>query len=142
MSLTDYSDLEKEIKDAPPPRILKRGEEVKARIIKVDTGVSEKEGDYEGCTWHRLTFDVPADPTVIAFGDMMWELERDKLPAKGFQQGLYRFQTFANAFNLDYSRPFSWEDDLPGLEGWLIAGTRKSEEYGEQNTIQKYVVKK
>jgi hypothetical protein len=55
---------------------------------------------------------------------------------------MYRFKQFATAFGLDYSRPFSWEDDLVGLEGWVILGVKKSDEYGDQNNVSKYVLPK
>ncbi len=141
MSLTDYSDLEKEISDAPEPKLLKAGTEVRARIISVRTGVSEK-GDYDGCTWYQPVFDVPDDPMVIEFNDFFWELDKDTLPPKQFSRGLYKFQQFAKAFDIDYSRPFDWEDDLPGKEGWLIVGAKKDDTYGDQNTVKKYVARK
>lgn len=136
MSLTDYSDLEKEINDAPEPKTLPRGSEVRARIIGVREGISDK----NGAQWYMPTFDVPDDPMVIEFNDFFWDLaDRDKLDPKASQRALYKFQKFAQAFGLDYSRPFSWTDDLDGLEGWVILGVRKSDEYGEQNTVSKYV---
>jgi len=136
MSLTDYSDLEAEIKDAPEPKNLPRGSEVKARIIIVREGISDK----NGAQWYMPTFDVPDDPMVIEFNDFFWDLaDRDKLSAKDAQRSLFKFQKFAAAFDLDYSRPFSWTDDLDGLEGWVILGVKKSDEYGDQNTVSKYV---
>jgi len=136
MSLTDYSDLEGEIKDAPEPKILARGSEVRARIINVREGVSDK----NGAQWYQPVFDVPDDPMVIEFNDFFWDLaDRSKLDPKSAQRALYKFQKFAEAFGLDYSRPFSWTDDLLGLEGWVILGVRKSDEYGDQNTVSKYV---
>jgi len=136
MSLTDYSDLEKEIEGAPEPKILPRGSEVKARIINVREGISDK----NGAQWYMPTYDVPDDPMVIEFNDFFWDLaDRDKLDPKSAQRALYKFQKFASAMGLDYSRPFSWMDDLPGLEGWMILGVRKSDEFGDQNTVSKYV---
>jgi len=41
--LVDYSDLEKTLENLPEPKILPKGTEIKARIIKVVEGVSEKE---------------------------------------------------------------------------------------------------
>lgn len=139
MSLTDYTDLEREIEDAPEPKILPRGSEVKARIIAVREGISDK----NDAQWYMPVFDVPSDPMVIEFNDFMWDLaDRDKLDAKAAQRSLYKFQKFAAAFNLDYSRPFSWESDLIGLEGWVILGVKKSDEYGDQNNVSKYVAGK
>lgn len=136
MSLTDYSDLENEIKNAPEPHTLPRGSEVKARIINVREGVSDK----NGCQWYMPAFDVPSDPLAMEFNDFFWDLaDRDKLDAKAQARLIRKFKTFAEAFALDYSRPFSWTDDLVGLEGWVILGVQKSDEYGEQNTVSKYV---
>jgi len=139
MALTDYSDLEQEIKDAPEPKVLPAGSEVKARIINVRSGISDK----NDARWYSPVFDVPDDPMVVEFNAFFWELaDRDKLTPKEVQRGIYQFGRFAECFGLDYSRPFSWEDDLNGLEGWIILGLKKSEDYGDQNTIKKYMVKK
>jgi hypothetical protein len=103
----------------------------------VRTGTSDK----NDARWYTPVFDVPEDPMVIEFNDFFWDLnDRHKLDDKSFQRAVYKFKQFATAFGIDYSRPFSWEDDLVGLEGWLIVGIRKSDEYGEQNTVKKYVV--
>lgn len=136
MSLTDYSDLEQEIDDAPEPKVLPRGSEVSARIIAVNEGVSDK----NGAQWYMPIFDVPSDPMVIEFNDFFWDLaDRDKLDPKSAQRAVYKFQKFAQAMGLDYSRPFSWTDDLIGLEGWVILGIKKDDDYGDKNNISKYV---
>lgn len=137
--LADYSDLEQEIKDAPEPKVLPRGSEVKARIIGCREGISDK----NNCQWYQPIFDVPGDPLVSEFNDFFWDLaDRDKLDAKQAARSLTKFKNFAAAFDLDYSRPFEWETDLIGLEGWVILGFKKSEEYGDQNTISKFVTGK
>jgi hypothetical protein len=138
MAMSDYSDLEKSISGAPEPKMLPAGTEVKARIISVRSGISDK----NDCRWYQPVYDVPNDPMVSEFNDFMWELNKDRLTPKQFARELYKFKQFATAFGVDYSRPFSWEDDLPGKEGWVILGIKKSEEYGDQNTVKKYVVKK
>lgn len=136
MSLTDYSDIENEINDAPEPKIMPRGSEVNIRIIAINEGISEK----NNCRWYMPVFDVPNDSMVIEFNDFFWDLaDRGKLDAKAAQKALYKFQKFAAAMGLDYSRPFSWADDLIGLEGWAILGVQKDEEYGDKNKISKYV---
>lgn len=138
MSLVDYSDLEQEITDAEEPKTLPKGTEVKARIITVRSGISEK-GDYNGCTWFSVVFDVPDNPMAMEFSDFFWELNKDLLPAKTYAREIYKMQQFAVSFSVDLSRPFSWEDDLPSKEGWLIVGTKTSDDYGLQNTVSKYV---
>lgn len=138
MSLTDYTDLEKEIEGAPEPKLLPKGTEVNARIIAVRTGVSDK----NDCVWYSPVFDVPKDPMVIEFSGFFWELDKEKLDDKAYQRSLYDFKVFAKAFGIDYSKPFSWEDDLVGKTGWLIVGVKKSDEYGDQNTVKKYIAGK
>lgn len=140
MALTDYSDLEKQIADAPEPKTLPRGAEVQARIIAVNEGISEK----NDCQWYMPVFDVPADPMVIEFNAFFWDLAdaKNKIEPKQFQRALNTFKNFAAAFGIDYSRPFSWTDDLVGLEGWVILGVKKDDEYGDKNTISKYVTRK
>ena len=77
------------------------------------------------------------------FNDFIWDLaDRDKIEVKQAARNMSRFKNFAAAFGIDYSRPFSWEDDLIGKEGWVIVGVRKTDEYGEQNTVSKYVIRK
>lgn len=136
MALTDYSDLEKEISDAPEPKILPRGSEVKARIIAVRSGV----GDKNNCTWYRPVFDVPAEPMVVEFNTFFWDIAeaKEKLEPKQYQRNLNSFKNFSAAFSLDYSRPFDWDEDLIGLKGWVILGFKKDDEYGDRNTVAKY----
>lgn len=144
MALTDYSKMEKEIVDAPEPTTLKKGTEVKARIISVRTGVTEKEGsDYYGISYFSVVFDTPDEPLAKEFSDFFWDLadiEKLRNVSEKTAMGAIRaFRSFAEAFGIDFSRPFDLEDDLPGKEGWLIVGIKKSDEYGEQNTVQKYL---
>ena len=138
MSLTDYSDLEQEIKDAPEPIVLGRGVEVRARIISVRSGTSET----NDCKYHSPVFDIPDNPMVIEFNAFFWELDKDKLTEKQYARALNSFQKFATAIELDYSRPFDWDEDLVGMECDMILGVKKDPEYGDKNTVSKYVVKK
>ena len=138
MSLVDYTSMEEEILDAPEPTTLEAGTEVKARIISVRTGTSDK----NDCDWFMPTFEVPDEPMVKEFNDFFWQLDSEKLTGKEYQRAMYKFKMLAKAFALDLSRPIDLEVDLMGLEGWLIVGLRKDEEYGEQNTVRKYVVPK
>jgi hypothetical protein len=138
--LTDYSDLEKEIEEAPEPKYLPAGTEVKARIVQVGTGVSDK----NNCEYYMPLFDVPDDPMVMMFNDFFWHLDKEKLDAKDYQQSLYKFQKFAASFGIDYSRPFDWEDDLPSKEGWMILGVAKDKtgQYPDKNNVKKYIAPK
>ena len=138
MSLVDYSEMKDEINNAPEPKVLKAGTEVKVRIVKINTGISEK----NDCGWKSIVFDVPADPMVKEFNDFFWNLDRDKLDSKSYERTKYQYRIFGAAFGIDYARPIDFEEELPGKEGWVIVGTKKSDEYGEQNNVKKYLAKK
>jgi len=129
--------MEKEINEVPEAMVLKRGTEVKARIISIRSGVSDK----NNAQWYQPVFDVPSEPLAKEFNDFFWDLaDLQKLENEKQRLGsLRKFKNFAASFGLDYSRPFDWEEDLVGLEGWLIVGVRKTDEYGDQNTVQKYL---
>ena len=141
MSLVDYSDLEKEIAEAPELKILPRGTQVKARLIAVRTGISDK----NGCTWYQPVFDIPDEPLALEFNDFIWDVleSKEKLDPKQYARNLTRFKQFSECLSIDYSKPFSWAD-LPNdnLTGWVILGVKKSDEYGDQNTVSKYMVKR
>jgi len=137
--ITDYSDLEQEISNAPEPKYLPAGSEVKARIVSVTSGI-----DKNGLDYHMPLFDVPDDPMVIMFNDFLYDLDKEKLDASTYQKALYKFQKFAASFGIDYSRPFDWEDDLPGKEGWMILGIAidKTGQFGDKNSVRKYIAPK
>lgn len=138
MSLVDYSEMEKEILDAPEPKTLEAGSEAKLRILNVRTGTS----DTNDCNWFSPVYDVPDNPMVKEFNDFFWELDKEKLTPKEYQRSLYKFKTFVQCFRVDLSRPLDIAEGLTGLEGYAIVGTKKDDVYGEQNTIRKYVVPK
>ena len=139
--LMDYSRMEDEIKNVPEPVIIKKGTEVKARIILVKTGVVDKEdSDYQGFSYFSVTYDIPDEPLAKEFNDFFWGLEnKGQMTEKDYLRALRKFRNFAVAFGIDFSRPFDPEDDFPGKEGWLIVGIKTSDEYGAQNTVQKYL---
>ena len=137
MALSDYSSLEERISDAPEMKTLPRGTEVKARIINVRTGV-----DKNDLAYFMPVYDIPDEPLVSEFSDFFYDLAHiDEHSEKSQAKSLRKFKIFAEAFEIDYSKPFDFEDFV-GLEGWLILGVSKSEEYGEQNSVHKYVEKK
>lgn len=135
MSLVDYSDMEKDILEAPEPEVLKVGEEVKCKIISVRTGTSDK----NDCDWFMPVFEVVDQPAAAEFSDFFWELDEEKLTEKEFMRAKAKFGKLVKAFQIDLSRPIDKEDDLPGHEGWLIVGIKTSDEYGDQNTVRKYI---
>jgi hypothetical protein len=137
MSLTDFSDYEKGITDAEAPKILPKGTIAKLRIILVRTGTSNKHSDAK---WFQPVFDLPDDPMVVQFNDFMWfPGQQDKVEPDQFARNQYRLQTFVQAFGIDLSKPFDIENDWNGLTGYAILGFKQDSEYGDKNTISKYV---
>lgn len=137
MSLSDYSSLEKEIRDAPEPKVLPVGTEVKVRIIAVREGLSAKNNNAK---YYQPVYDVPDNPLVIEWNDFLWDLaDRGKLDEKKQVKAIRRFKMFAECFGLDFSRPFSWTEDLIGLTGWMIVGVQHDAQYGDKNSVSKYV---
>ena len=135
MALTDYSDLEQEILDAPEPITLPKGSEAKLRII------NHTEGEGEYGTWHLLTFDIPSEPLAKEIRKFISDPIDVKNAEDKIKTRVYNtFAKFTKCFGIDLSEPFDW-DDLSGLEGWCILGIQKNDEYGEQNTISKFIVK-
>ena len=135
MALTDYSSLEEKIEDAPEPEILPKGTEAKLRIISVRTGEDKNDLRY-----FMPVYDIPDEPLASEFSDFFYDLvELDKMDEKAQARALRKFKNFAKAFDLDLSQPFDLEDDLTGKTGWAILGVRKSEEYGDQNSVSKYI---
>ena len=118
MAMADYTDMEKEIKEAPEPKVLPRGTEVRARIIAVRSSISEKNDAH----WYQPVFDVPDDPMVVEFNDFFWDLaDREKMDAKSAARSIRKVKTFAEAMGLDYTRPFDWEEDLIKHVPWFYS---------------------
>ena len=95
-----------------------------------------------GARYYNPLFDVPSEPLCPMFSDFFYELaDRDKIDPQQFQRALPKFREFAQAFGIDYSRPFSWTDDLDGLEGWAVLSIikDKNEEYPDKNGVKKYI---
>lgn len=131
--LTDYTDLEEAIMNAPEPIILPRGSEEKVRII------NHAEGEGEYGTWHNLTFDIPSEPLAKEIRKFINDPLQAQNAEEKIKQGVNRnFGYFVKCFDIDISR-FDW-DGLVGLEGWAILGVKKDDEYGDSNTISKFVV--
>jgi hypothetical protein len=77
----------------------------------------------------------------MEFNDFFWDLgSRQALSEKDYIRATRKFKMFAQAFGIDYGKPFDWEE-LVGLEGWVILGVKKSDEYGDQNTVKKYMTR-
>ena len=144
MSYTDYSKIEEEINNVPEKKILPAKTEARFRIIKVDDGVVEKEGsDYYGMKFKSITADLPEHDAPM-FNIFLWDLDNEWADQNDYKDALRTFRDFANCIGLDYSRPFDWETDVVGKEGWAVFGIKKDKngEYPDKNQIMSYVIPK
>ena len=137
-SMLDLTDLQDEIENAEEPIIAEADTEQHLRIVSVRTG----EAGEKNCPYFAPTFEVMDAPLIKEFNQFMWVPDKDKLTPKQYKRSLWEMQCFIKAFDVDISSPIDYNDDLPGLTGWAILGVRDSNEYGEQNTIKKYVTPK
>ena len=137
MALLDYSDMAEDISNSKDPIVLPKGSEVKVRIIQVRTGEDKNGKDYFMPVLEALG---EGNEMVKEFSDFHYVLDPSAMDAKSFERSKNKFKNFAKCFGVDFTRPFDPEDDLVGLEGWVIVGVSKSDEYGEQNTVSKYIL--
>jgi hypothetical protein len=136
MSMLDLTGILDDIEGAEEPTIAEKDTEHKLRIVSVRGG----EAGSNGCEYFSPVFEVMNAPMVKEFSTFLWVPTRDKMSEKQYARSCYELKMFADAFEIDLSRPIDYEDDLPGREGWAILGIKKSDEYGEQNTIKKYII--
>lgn len=136
-SMLDLTGLIDEIDNAPEPTVAKAGTEQKLRIVSVRTGT-----DKNGCDYFMPVYEIPDMPMAKEFSHFMYVPDKKNLSEKQYMRALYAVKVFTKCFDVDISRPIDYEDDLPGHTGWAIVGVRDSDEYGEQNTIRKYIAPK
>ena len=137
-SMLDLTDMIDEVENAEEPTTAPKNSEQKLRIISVRTG----EAGENNCPYFSPVYDIPDMPMAKEFSDFFWVPKRDKLTEKQFARALYAIKVFAQCFDIDLSSPIDYEDDLTGKEGWAILGVKKDDDYGEQNTIRKYIAPK
>ncbi len=138
MSLLDLSGIIDEVEDAQEPTVAGKGTEQKLRIVSVNGGIAGK----KDCEYFSPNFEVVDAPLVKGFNQFFWVPDKEKLDPKQYARALWDIKVFAECFGIDLSKPLDYEDDLPGLTGWAILGIKKSEEYGEQNNIRKFITPK
>jgi len=122
-----------DIESTPEPTIIPAGEEVKARVVSCRQGE-----DKNGFPYIMPQFESMEHPTAKEFSDFLGLPNPGRTEKENFRCKR-KLLDFFQAFGFDFSKPFSAEDDLPGLTGWVIVGVKASEEYGDQNTVRKYV---
>ena len=139
MSMLDVSNQMDEIEAAEEPTIAETGEEYKLRIISVREGERKDKITGNDLKYFAPLFEVVGSPMVKEFSGFFDVPNKKVMNEKQYKRSLYAIKVFAKTFGVDLSRPVDYEDDLPGLEGWAILGSKTDDTYGEQNTIRKYI---
>jgi hypothetical protein len=131
-------DLINELDGAQEPTVLEAGIEAKIHCIAVNSGE-----DKNGLAYAMPVYEFPDEPLAKECSDFMYLLtedNKDEMSPKQWAKNLWKVKTCLKAMDIDYASGFDMEEDLVGQTGWAIVGVRNSEDYGEQNTIRKYVM--
>ena len=131
MSMLDPTEWE--LEDSHEPFALRDGTEAKLRILEVQKGV-DNEREYL-----TIRLEVPEEPYSKDITHWL-NVPSRKMDAKHLNVARNDMLKFCQCFEIDRTRPFDPTEDWVGLEGWCILGLRKSEQYGEQNRIGKFIV--
>lgn len=119
--------------DVVETTVIPDGTEIEARIISVKVGVRKN-----GVEYYNIRFDFPSEPYARDMTDFL-DLPTSSLSPKVLNAVRNKMSTFFDAFGIDRTTPFDPAEDFPGLTGFVIVGVKTSEEYGDQNTVRKYV---
>lgn len=131
MSLLDLTS--QDLDDVEEPITLEAGTEAELRIIIVNEGTNKNNDPY-----FMPVFEIVDEPLAKECSDY-FGLPCDSMNEKQLHRAKFKIANFGKAFDIDFSRPIDLED-LIGLTGWGILGVSNSEEYGEQNTVRKYII--
>lgn len=127
------------LENAVAPEVVEPGE-YKLRILSVRSGVTaEAKGakDY----W-QPTLEIIGHDSAKDFTHFLFVPDREKMSPKQLNQAMFFLKEFMQAFELDYTRPFTPAEEWPGAEGWAFLRKQTTEGYGEQNQIDKLIVPK
>lgn len=139
MSMLDVTSQIDDIENAEEPQVAEAGEEYKLRIIGVREGTYVDKQSGADIEYFLPMFEVVDAPMIKEFSGFVNVPNKDTMNEKNYKRSLYNLKNFAACFGLDLTRPVDYEDDLSGLIGWAILGTKTDDTYGEQNTIRKFI---
>jgi hypothetical protein len=138
-SMMDLSSIIDDIDASEEPIVVDKGSEQKLRITYVRSGDAKVKDSGDTCEYFAPTYEIVGAPLAKELSDFFYVPNKEKLGEKGFQAASNKIKDWAAAFKVDLGRPVDYEDDLVGLTGWGIMGLKTTDDYGEQNTVTKYV---
>lgn len=120
--------------DAQEPYALKDGTEARLRILEVTHHERDDKTEYL-----NVRLEVPDEPYSKEIAHFL-NIPTPGLDAKRSNQARSDMDKFLHCFNIDRTRPFNPSEDWVGEEGWAILGIRRTDAYGEQNKINKFIL--
>ena len=132
MSMIDPTEWS--LEDSQEPYALKDGSEVILRII--DVRLDKRDDDSE---YYTVRMEVPSEPYSKEITDWLNVPSRN-LDAKRLNTAQHKMKSFMLCFSIDTGKLTDPLEDWPGQEGWAILNLTKSDQYGEQNRIAKYII--
>ena len=132
MSMIDPNEWE--LNNSQESYALKDGAEVILRIIEVRKNTRPENGS----EYYTIRLEVPSEAFSKDITEWL-DVPSRSLDAKRLNAARQKMLHFSEGFGIDMSRPFDPIEDWVGLEGWCILSLTKSDQYGEQNRISKYV---
>lgn len=133
MAIIDLVD--QNIADTPDPVVMAADSEVKLRIISAE--YNQKAEKNNGNPYLMVRFEVCDQPLAKEISKF-FALPCHELDAKKNEAAKRTLKYLGEAFGVDFNRPFE-DEDLVGLEGWVILGVESTEQYGDQNFIKRFV---
>lgn len=128
--------------DVVEPTTVAGGEEYQIRIIDVKT---DENGDLpvnkNGNKYLMPLFEIPEEVGAKNFSHYV-PLPSSDMDAKSANEVKYRLQQFLKCFGFDPANPPDDPEDLVGSEGYAILGEKNDPQYGDQNTIRRFIVER
>jgi len=130
------------LNDVVEPTTVPAGEEYQIRVIDMKT---DENGDLpinkNGNRYLMPMFEIPGEVGAKNFNHYIG-LPNEDMDAKAANEAKYRLQQFLKCFGFDPSSPPDDPEDLVGAEGYAILGIKEDPNYGDQNTIKRFIIER
>ena len=128
--------------DVVEPTTVSAGEEYRIRIIDIKTDDNgELPVNKNGNRYLMPLFEIPEEVGAMNFSHYLGMPSAD-MDAKSSNEAKYRVQQFLKCFGFDPDSPPDDPEELVGAEGYAILGLKNDPQYGDQNTIRRFIVER
>ena len=127
--------LDIDVGDAQEPKVVPADEEYELRIIDAKTDINTSGNPY---LLPRL--EIVGEPLAKDFTKYIG-LPHEEMDAKQLNRAKWALKNYLECFGLPTSGQLV-VDDMVGSTGWGILGVEDNEQYGEQNYVKKFIVKR